>query len=464
MSVIVIGGGISGLSAAYELTQRGVEVTLLEASARLGGLIRTDHVEGFTVEAGPDSMLAQKPAAIDLCQELGLGPHLISTTPPRTAYVLSEGRLHALPSPSVLGIPITWRGLAHYDLLSWPARARLALEPIVPRAASGSRDESVASFFHRRFGAATVDLIAEPLLGGIHAGRIDALSIHSLFPRLVDAERDRGSVLQAFRPPSSGAAREREQDSRTDAGGLFRSLSGGMSELVAALGRRFPAGRVRLQSAVREIVPADASWIVRTGDGEMRARAVIVAAPAHAAARFLQPSLPDVARECADVEYVSTASVALAYRREQVAHPLAGSGFVIARAHNRLRITACTWVSSKWAGRAPDGTVLLRAFLGGAHDPDVVEFSDEALIDIVSRELGALLGIVGEPLLSRVYRWRQAGAQHNVGQLARMRRIEHALSRVSGLFVAGSGFRSIGIPDCVADGRAAGAAAATMLQ
>src|SRR3954454_4160473 len=189
---------------------RRVPFHLFEASGRVGGIIRTEHVDGFTIEAGPDSILAQKPAALALCEALGLGDRLMTTNEPRTAFVLAHGRLHQLPSPSVLGIPTTWRGIAGYDLLSPAARARLAIEPLMPRRRD-TGDESVASFFRRRFGGAPVATVAEPLLGGIHAGDIESLSIRSLFPRFVDAEAQHGSVLRALRTGDrpSGAGRSR---------------------------------------------------------------------------------------------------------------------------------------------------------------------------------------------------------------------------------------------------------------
>ena len=447
VNVVIIGGGITGLAAAFELAQRQIPFTLFEASSRLGGLIRTEQVDGFTIEAGPDSVLVQKPAALQLCDELGLGPRVISSTPPRTAYVLKAGTLYPLPSPSILGIPLTWRGIAGYDLLPPLARLRLAMEPLV-RSVASDEDESVASFFRRRFGPATVDLIAEPLLGGIHAGRIDALSIRSLFPRLAEAERRRG-VLLGFRRtrPSAGVD------------GLFKSLSSGMGELVTAIEHRLPAGTVHLESRVTSLSSADRRWTIAFAGGKTTADAVILACPAHAAAALLSRVDDESSAICAEVPYVSTASVALGWPKTQVRHDLAGSGFVVARAHNSLRITACTWVSSKWAGRAPSGHVLLRAFVGSAMDPDAVDLIDSDLVDIVARDVGSVLGIDGPPIIARVNRWRHAGAQHNVGQLARIARLEDRLRSFPGLFVAGSGFRSVGIPDCVADGRAAAGAA-----
>jgi oxygen-dependent protoporphyrinogen oxidase len=442
--VAIIGGGITGLAAAYELALRGIPFTLLEASPRLGGLICTDRVEGFTIEAGPDSVLAQKPAALDLFHELGLGHRIVATREPRTAYVLKRGRLYPLPSPSILGIPTTLSGIARYSLLSPAARARLALEPLIRARATG--DESVAAFFSRRFGRATVHLVAEPLLAGIHAGDVDALSMRSLFPRLVHAEA-RGSVLHAFR----GTGRQGD--------GLFRSLGGGMSELVTAIERRLPTGSVRLNATAAALDRSGDAWQV-SSDAPAHADAVIIAAPAPAAARLLAGVDARASALCAEVPYVSTVSVALAWPRDAVAHPLAGSGFVVAPRHSSLRITACTWISSKWEGRAPADHALLRAFIGGAHDPGAVDLSDGELVDIAARDLSGVLGIRGAPALVRVYRWRGAGAQHNVGQLARIAELDERLARHRGLFVAGSGFRAVGIPDCIADGRAAALAAA----
>lgn len=448
--IVIVGGGITGLAAAYELAARGVPFDLFDASPRLGGLILTEHVDGFTIEAGPDSILAQKPAAVDLCESLGLGPRLMASTPPRTAFVLKHGRLHALPSSSVLGIPTTWRGIAGYGLLPPLARGRLAMEPIVPRR-TGGEDESVAAFFRRRFGRATVGLVAEPLLGGIHAGDVDSLSIASLFPRFVEAETRRGSVLRAFR-----------HTHRAPTDGLFRSLASGMGELVSAIEERLPAESVHRHTRVEAIGKHHGGWSVTAGGITRAARAIVIACPARFAAELLGPIDGRVGDLCSEVPYVSSVSIALAWPRKAVTHPLRGSGFVVARRANALRITACTWVSSKWSGRAPAGTVLLRAFAGGAHDPGAVDLSDDELVELARRELSGVLGITGPPLLSRVYRWRDAGAQHNVGQMARMAEIERRLAPHAGIFVAGSGFRSVGIPDCVADGRAAAAAACNL--
>ncbi len=445
--IAIVGGGITGLAAAYELATRGVPFRLFEASTRLGGLIQTEHRDGFVLEAGADSMLVQKPAALELCQALGLAPHLITSTPPRTAFVLKRGQLHPLPTPSVLGIPTTVRGIAGYGLLSPAARLRLAMEALVPVRKSAD-DEAVGGFYRRRFGSATVGLVAEPLLGGIHAGDVESLSITSLFPRFVAAEAERGSVLRAFRR-AAGPAPD----------GLFRSLRSGMGELVEALASVLPPASIARAAPAEALAREGEGWRVTAGGGVTNASAVVLACPAPIVGTLLRSVDERAARLCAEVPYVSTVSIALAWPRAAVAHPLLGSGFVVARRHNALRTTACTWVSSKWSGRAPAGSILVRAFMGGAHDGAAVDLPDETLVGIAARELSSVLGINGPPILARVYRWRNAGAQHNVGHKARVAEIEGRLAHAAGLFVAGSGFRSIGIPDCIADGRAAAVAA-----
>jgi oxygen-dependent protoporphyrinogen oxidase len=449
--VCIIGGGISGLAAAYELAKRRVPFTLFEATSRVGGLVRTERVDGFTIEAGADSILVQKRAGLELCEELGLTARLLTMKEPRTAYVLHRGRLHPLPSRSVFGIPSTWRDLARYSLLPATARVRLALEPLMPRRSDGG-DESVASFFRRRFGAATVDVLAQPLLGGIHAGEVEALSIRALFPRLVSAEQS-GPLLRWVR-----------QLARTRlSGGAFRSIASGMGELVDAIVRRLPQDALRCDSPALALSRRENNWMVETPAGPHECAAVILACPAPAAGRLLASVDARASEICAQVPYVSTVSIALAWPRECVAHPLNGSGFVVARSSNGVRTTACTWVSSKWENRAPAGHVLLRAYLGGAHDAAAVDLSDDELTGITVRELSEILSISGSPEIGRVFRWRNSGAQHEVGHLARIGALDDRLAALPGLFVAGSGFRSIGIPDCVADGREAAVAAARLV-
>jgi len=446
VDVVVVGGGITGLTVAYELSRRGRRVIVLEADARPGGLIRTERNDGFTIEAGPDALLATKPAGVDLVRALGLESDLLQVRTPG-AFVLRGERLFRLPSPSLLGLPLTWSALAGYELLPWSARLRLALEPRVPLRA-GDADEAVASFFRRRFGPDTVDLIAQPLLGGIHAGNIEELSMQSLFPRLLELERTQGSVLgqTGTAPVFRGRAGQPPQSP-------FVSLRGGMATLVDALLRALPEGTIRVGAAADTIARTPDGWRVSGGGDALVAPALVLAAPAYAVARLVAPLDAAAADLCARVPYVSTASVALAWPRCDVRHPLDGTGFVVARRHSRTRITAATWVSAKWEGRVPDDSVLIRAFLGGEHDPDAVDLDDETLVAVVRRDLQAVMGIAAPPSLARVFRWRRAGAQHTVGHLRRVDEIEQRLRAHGNVHVAGAGFRSVGIPDCVADAR-----------
>jgi len=449
VDVAVVGGGIAGLSAAYELEQRGLTVRLLEASGRLGGVIRTERTDGWVIDAGPDALLAQKPAAVQLCGELGIEDRLICTQLPRTAYVLRDGRLRPLVAGSFLGFPVGVGALVRSSLFSWPAKLRMACEVVVPP--SSGEDESIASFTRRRFGKEALDYLGEPLLAGIHAGDAERLSIEALFPRLADAERRAGSVLRSLRTLKITPSPR----------GAFVSLPGGLGELVDALRRALRPGTVRLSSAVTTVRRAGV-FRVESQAALVGARAVIVCVPAYAAAAMLRPIDTPLAALCDAVPYASTATVAFGYRRSQVRHPLDGSGFVVPRVE-RNPLLASTWVTSKWPGRAPDGHVLLRGFLGGGRDPDRLDQSDDDLVRLARGALRETLGIKGDPVLTRLSRYPRQSPQYEVGHLKRAASIDARLSGVPGLFMAGSGFRAIGIPDCIADGRAAAARAADFL-
>jgi oxygen-dependent protoporphyrinogen oxidase len=454
-AVIIVGGGIAGLAAAYELHTRGVPFTLLEAGGRFGGVILTEQIDGFTIDGGPDALLVQKPAAIDLCRALGLADRLFSTSLPRSAFIVRNGRLHALPENSVLGIPTRLGPLARTPLFSPAGKLRMAAELFVPRQKNDQEDESIGSFMRRRFGREAVEYLAEPLLAGIHAGDVNTLSMRALFPRLFDAERTKGSVMRAFRTIRTHASPD----------GAFKSLPGGIGEMVAALVAALPPRALVAHTPVRAVRQArdrDGFEIETTAGDLRRARIVIVTAPAFTAADIVRSMDTELADLCAGVRYASTATIAFAYPRAAVRHPLAGSGFVVPRVE-RLGIMAGTWVSSKWAHRAPEGYALLRAFVGGARDPNALDRSDADLVATAQRDLTRLLDITGAPVLTRVYRWPRASAQHEVGHLDRIARIDRALARHPGLFMTGSGFRGTGIPDCVADGRATASLAAASL-
>ncbi len=457
--VVIVGGGIAGLATAYELHRRGVSFVVLERAARAGGVILSEEVDGFVLDGGPDALLIQKPDGIKLCEELGLGDRLTPTKLPRLAYIQRGGRLHALPAASVLGIPTQWGPFIKTRLFSWPGKLRMGLELFVPRRAEDS-DESIGAFMTRRFGGEATTYLAEPLLAGIHAGDVDRLSIRALFPRFVEAERTHGSLLKAFRPKPGRAAHA--PTGKTNEG-AFKSLPGGLSELVRALLRSLPGDAVQFNTDVVRIA-GGAPFIVERADGaRLDARALVLAAPAFATSAITREFDADLSRACGEIPYASAATIALAFRRDQVAHPLKGSGFVVPRVEN-TGIMAGSWLSSKWPHRAPEGSVLLRTFVGGARDPRALDRSDAELVEVSLRALTPLLGLSGAPLFTRVFRWNRANAQHEVGHLERVAAVERAAARHPGLYVTGSGFRGTGIPDCVADGRATAAAVADFLK
>jgi oxygen-dependent protoporphyrinogen oxidase len=447
LDVAVIGGGITGLAAAFELASRGCSFHLFESAARPGGVVWTERHDGYLIDPGPDSILATKPGGIALCRELGLDARLIPMRTPRTAFVVRNGVLHPIPEAAVLGVPTTWRGLARSHLFTWPGRLRMAADLVLPRRAPVD-DESIASFVARRFGREAVTYLADPLLAGIHMGTADRLSVRALFPRLADAEARHGSVLR-------GLGRE---SGERDPAGPFRSFNLGIGELITTLTGRLPPDRISLATPVVALT-GSGPYTLTTGTATVEARSVILAVPAFAAAKLLETGDPEAAAICAEIRYNSSLTVFAAYDRAQVKHPLAGSGFVVPRVERTFDISAATWISSKWPGRAPQGQVLLRAFLGGSRDPRATSRTDEESIAIAYRDLGRLLGISGQPVFTRVYRWREASPQYEVGHLRRIERLAALLDRLPGLFVTGSGFHGTGISDCIDSGRSAARAA-----
>lgn len=451
--VAIIGGGIAGLSAAHALAKRGVSFVLLEASPRWGGVIRTEQAGGFLMEAGPDSMLAQKPEAIALCRELGLGSRLLPTNPDkRTVFVLHRRRLHPLPEGMVLAIPTQIMPFVRSGLFSWPGKLRMGLDLVIPARRNGS-DESIGSFLRRRFGQEVVDRLGEPLLAGIHAGDPERLSIRATFSRFADLELQHGSLIRGML-----AARPRASSGPPPA--AFYTLMGGLGELVGELVSRLPASSLMRGRLVCSLGREGEGFRLALDGGEaVRTRAVIVAVPATQAARLVEALLPEAARTLAAIPFASSAAVYLGYRREDVGHPLDGYGMVIPGSEG-LRSAACSFFSTKFPGRAPEGHVLIRGFLGGVRDPEVLSLDDAGLAELVRREMGALLAFRGEPVVTRVYRWPEATPQMEVGHLGRITELEGRLTGVPGLFLTGAGIRSTGIPDGVADGARTATAAA----
>ena len=452
VDTVVCGGGVTGLAAAHGLARAGVPFVLLEGSSLWGGRIRTEREGGFLLEAGPDSLLAQKPAAFDLCRALGIGGRLVPAREPRTVYVLHRGRLHPLPPGMAAGVPSSVPAFLRSRLFSWPGKVRMALERLVPARVDGA-DESIAEFFRRRLGHEALELLGDPLLAGIHAGDSERLSLHATMPRLAQMERSFGSLWRGMAPSRRGGA----------PGPIFYTLLGGLQELVDAMVDALPGTSLRVSTPVRALRRDAGGYLLSSEGGfQLRARSVVLATPPPVSARLLPLLDPGASVSLADIPFVSTATVLLGYRREDVAHPLDGHGLLIPRGEG-LRTTACSFVSTKFGGRAPRGHVLLRAFVGGARDTDALTLGAEGLLRTVQSELAPLLGIRGEPRVWRVFPWPASMPQMEVGHEARMAELEARLSSLPGLFLAGAGLRGTGIPDAIGEGMATAAAVAAFL-
>lgn len=453
--IVVVGGGISGMSAAYELA-RGSDpgapplVTLIEREPRLGGKIVTERADGFVIEGGPDSFMAQKPWAAELARELGLGDELMVASPMRrTTWVLARGRPQPLPEGMLLIVPTRILPFALSPLISPLGKLRMALDLIIP-ARRDDGDETLAEFVRRRLGNEALDRLAEPILSGIHSAECERQSIMATFPRFRDLEKRYGSMMR-------GMLASRRNAPKTPAAhqSPFMTLRTGMGSLVERLTQQLTA-RILTGRQVMALTHDSTSarpYRLQLDDGtRLDADAVILATPSFAAADLTTTSFPALARALRAIRYVSTATVSLVYRRDEVGTPLDGYGLVIPRGEQR-QINACTLSSVKFRHRAPDDHLLLRCFVGGSRRPELAARDDAELVALARADLRAILGISAEPVLTRVYRWPNGNPQYDVGHLERIDALDQLCP--PGLLLAGAAYRGVGVPDCIKQGREA---------
>lgn len=456
--IVVVGGGIAGLAAAHRIVElsreqrRPVDLKLVEAAGRLGGSIATERVDGFVIEAGPDSFISEKPWALKLCERLGFTDRLVRTNDAnRRTYIVHNGTLHALPDGFLLLAPTQFWPLITSRLFTWPGKLRMAMDLVLPRRSSDA-DESLGSFVTRRLGREALERVAQPLVGGIYTADPDTLSLAATMPRFLEMERNSRSIIWSMWRAQGRAP----QGARATSGArwsLFVSVDDGMQSLVDVIVARLPADSVRLRSSLLGL-KREKAWKIMGADGEVEADAVILATPAHLSSQLLRELDVKLAGELLGVPYASSATVSLAYRSDQLPQPLDGFGFVVPLIEARS-IVACTYSSVKYPGRAPEGHVLVRCFLGGALQEQLFEQDDDTMAASVRRELRELLGISSAPLLTRIHRHARAMPQYQVGHLDRMQRIDAALVRHTGLALAGNAYRGVGIPDCIHSGEMA---------
>jgi len=463
MRVCVVGGGVSGLAAAHRLLEpragggRPPEVVLLEASGRLGGTVRTERREGFTLEGGPDSFISEKPAALELAGRLGIAGRVIETNAAhRRSFVVRAGRLRPTPEGFHLLAPARLWPFITTDIFTWRGKARMALDLLLPRRGENSGEESLAAFVRRRFGQEALERMAQPMVGGIYTADPERLSLRATMPRFLDMEREHRSLILALWRQAR-RQRGRENGASGARYGLFLSFNEGMQVLTDALAARLPPASLRTQTRAEEVVyeGADRGWSVRVEGGEtLRADAVCLALPTYASARLLRGTDERLAAELDAVPYASTATVNLAYRRPDIPHPLDGFGFVVPFVERRS-VLACTFSSVKFPSRAPEGHALLRAFVGGALQPEMFALEDGEMVAAVRSDLSDLLGVTAPPLFTQVARWPRSMAQYHVGHLARLARIEARLAALPGLRLCGNAYTGAGVPDCVRGGEQA---------
>jgi protoporphyrinogen/coproporphyrinogen III oxidase len=475
MRTAIIGGGIAGLAAAFELEKARaagaqLEYTLFEARDRLGGSLASEIVDGVVLERGPDSFLTAKPAAAELCRELGLGSELMpSNDAARKTYIVVKNRLVALPDGLMFLVPTKLIPTATTRLFSWKTKLRMGMELLHPPRPSGQADEAVAALVKRHFGAEAVERLADPLLSGIYGGDSAQLSARAVLPQLVEMESEYGSLtrgmLAAHRKMRAKAPAQKNGNSNgqgaKSAGtrSTFTTLRGGMQQFIDALVARLDVGSLRCGTAVSGLERVASGWKVETSESAEIFDAVIMASPAWAAAVLLGNVDAALGEELAAIPYSSSITVNLIYDDARLRKLPDGFGFLVPASEKRAML-ACTFVHRKFLGRTPPGKAVLRAFLGGMKNEALLAESDETLVGTVRRELAEILGenVIGlgiEPEHSQVSRWRRAMAQYAVGHQQRIERIAARVAGLPGLRLVGNAYDGIGIPDCIRLGRKA---------
>lgn len=447
---------MAGLTTAWHLLEAGLSPCVLEATPHVGGLVRTIELEGRRLELGADALVTQKAAAVSLCRRIGLGGELIFQEAGATATrVLRRGRPVAIPPGTNLLAPTRWAPLLRARLLSPRGVLRLALEPRVPAVRDPGHDESLASFVRRRFGREVLEAFAEPVLASLFLADAETLSVRLAMPRLLEAERLHGSVRRALARAAAPDGEARTGRPHAGSGG-FAWLQGGLGALPQRLASLLPRGSVRLHTAVARVHRAeDGRFVLDLSRGDrMEADAVVLACPAHAAAAITRGRDPVLAAQLDALAYSSCATVHLVYRRQDLNRPLPGYGFFVPKAAG-LPLLACSHVSEKHPERARPDDVVLRAFVGGARDPQALEGDDASLIARTHEALAGILGLRGRPVLTHVQRHPRAMPHYHVGDAGRLARIAHR-ARELGPFVLAGGLRgAVGVPDVVSSAKAA---------
>ncbi len=460
-SAIVIGGGITGLAAAYCLRREAkkrcipLEITLLEASNKVGGVIQTEHRDGFIIEHGPDAFITTKPWAKTLCEELFITDKLIGTNPKiRRSFVVRNGKLLPVPEGFYMMAPGSFGPFIKSPIFSLPGKFRIALDLFIPRR-SETGDESVADFVRRRLGKQAFERIAQPMIGGIYTSDAENLSLNATFPRFLEMEREHGSIIKALLTQKRKAA-ETSRDTSGPRYSLFQSFIAGMQTLIDTLTEQL-SDYIRFQNCVVKIEKKKSgkSWEVYLDGGEvLETDLVCIALPAHQTAKLISVVSPSLADKLSAIPYKSSVTINMAFRREDVMHPLNGMGFVVPITEG-MNIVGCSFSSVKFENRAPTDHVLLRAFVGENANTVNEEMNNTKLVNTVLKEVSDLLGIRKEPIFSVVGEHSYAMAQYIVGHKTVISEIDELVENFPRLALAGNAYHGIGVPDCINSGQQA---------
>ena len=453
--VLIIGGGISGLATAHRLCELArkdgcaLDITLLETAPRIGGVIESWKRAGFLLEGGPDSFISEKPAAQELARRLGIEGEILGTNNQfRRSFIYKNGKLVAVPEGFYLIAPSQIRAFLMTPLLNLMTKLRMGCELFISKRKDPG-DESVASFVRRRFGETTLQEVAQPMIGGIYTADPEYLSLEATMPQFLELERKYGSVIRGLLSRRKQRAKNTAMAASGPRYSLFLSFREGMETLTRSIASNLGEVKIKLSSPVTQIKPVAGGWRVETQAGaSYEAEAVCLALSSPQAGRLLGDVAPELASDLLNIPYESVATINLAYHRSDIPHPLNGFGFVVP-AFTQRKIVACSFSSVKFTGKAPDGKVLLRAFVGGALHREVYVLDDKAIERTVREELKHYLGIEKAPLFSEIRRYPQTMPQYRVGHLDLVKKIQAKLSDHPGLYLAGNAYRGIGVPDCI---------------
>ncbi|WP_404451686.1 protoporphyrinogen oxidase [Virgibacillus necropolis] len=451
--IVIVGGGITGLSAAYylqkEIREQGLpfKVKLVEASSQLGGKISTLKKDGFTIERGPDSFLSKKTPAVKLAEEVGLDDQLVRNGTGQ-AYILVNNKLHKIPRGSHMGIPTKARPFLFSNLFSFKGKMRAGFDFVLPKGKK-VQDQSLGGFFRHRFGNEVVENVIDPLLSGIYSGDIDNMSLMATYPNFYRIQQEHKSLIKGLQktlPKRSGSKKKKT--------GVFYAFQDGFESLVKHVEMKLDKDMVDLNVAVDHVEKKDHGYHLLLSNGEVyKADAVIMTTP-----HFTLPkvfSQFDFFQEFADVPATSVANVAMAFDQSAIKRDIDGTGFVVSR-NSDYRITACTWTHKKWPHTTPEGSALLRCYVGRPNDQEVVDLSDEEIQEIVLNDLNKTMNITEAPKFSVITRWKNARPQYTVGHNERVEKVRGKMADVlPGVYLAGSSFEGVGVPDCIEQGEKA---------